>query len=833
MKKCLFLLCTFLFLSSNLVFGQHYTDWTGFEYEIIEPETGTINPGVYELIKDYTISLPEFFLDDNKMPKVTTRLGVDNYRGDAEYYHNWAMILPPIEWDFIRLELGGILTIKKGYRWDGASNPISLMEHWNYRSSLVHDALYDLMRMGYLKPDKHHHAPVWVPVIGWVSLDTHILWDGGDKNRAMADIIHFIIAWQDGDSESGANKDFKVLRSGGGYNSHNDDLLCSWKYHVSELAAYATDGKVELKWQRANEAGKQPYSVIEQLIEPKIIGYDIFRNGQKIATVDAINIISSFPPSFEFITSYTDIDVSNNGNTYAYKLKPHQDNDNQDDWSNVKYSVPLSGAGNALKLDGNNDYMESNTTSNDLCYDTFFNPLLPTFTMEAWVYPEEQTKKSAILSFNTISGKNYNLFMYDGDNQRFCYYDDKTSYVSSNDVYPEDNWYHVAVTIDMMGEGILYVNGQEQASFITPVRPRHGARFSIGQEWDNDKASNFFKGQVDEVRIWNDARTQDKLKENMYHPLRGDEHGLVALWHFNEPENATWFYTDDATVNDNIGTLLGYANSDYPFVSSGAMVPDTIVPDTVITETSEGFVTGGGWINSPEGAFEQKPNATGKANFGFVCKYKKDGETLKGNTTFHFNKAKLKFKSTSYDSLSINGSKAVFKGSGTIDKEGNYGFMISVIDGDLYDIAEEDRFRIKIWDKKDSTVIYDNEIDVGEDEYPTTVLRGGSIVIHIKETENDLIPEDELTENNNEDIVPKMLIYPNPVKDYLTVGIIGNEDKKVQLKIYNSLGKLIHFSSGTGIIKLEINVSDYNSGLYLVIAIVNGETITQKILINK
>lgn len=43
----------------------------------------------------------------------------------------------------------------------------------------------------------------------------------------------------------------------------------------------------------------------------------------------------------------------------------------------------------------------------------------------------------------------------------------------------------------------------------------------------------------------------------------------------------------------------------------------------VIYDPSAGFVTGGGWINSPAGAFVQSPSLTGKANFGFTSKYKK------------------------------------------------------------------------------------------------------------------------------------------------------------------------------------------------------------------
>jgi hypothetical protein len=42
-----------------------------------------------------------------------------------------------------------------------------------------------------------------------------------------------------------------------------------------------------------------------------------------------------------------------------------------------------------------------------------------------------------------------------------------------------------------------------------------------------------------------------------------------------------------------------------------------------------------------------------------------------------------------------------------------------------------DRFRIKIWDKDNGdAIVYDNQMDAADDADPTTVIGGGSIVIH-------------------------------------------------------------------------------------------------------
>jgi YVTN family beta-propeller protein len=140
----------------------------------------------------------------------------------------------------------------------------------------------------------------------------------------------------------------------------------------------------------------------------------------------------------------------------------------------------------------------------------------------------------------------------------------------------------------------------------------------------------------------------------------------------------------------------------------------------VIYDPEGGFVTGGGWIYSDPGAYVPDPTLEGKANFGFVSKYKKGATVPTGQTEFQFHVADLNFHSSSYDWLVVTGSDyARFKGSGTINGMGDYKFMIWAGDG------EPDTFRIKIWEEDEGgneTVTYDN----GSDQE----IAGGSIVIH-------------------------------------------------------------------------------------------------------
>jgi hypothetical protein len=151
-----------------------------------------------------------------------------------------------------------------------------------------------------------------------------------------------------------------------------------------------------------------------------------------------------------------------------------------------------------------------------------------------------------------------------------------------------------------------------------------------------------------------------------------------------------------------------------------------------VYDASAGFVTGGGWINSPALAMPANPTATGKATFGFVSKYEKGKTVPTGDTQFQFQTGNLNFHSTSYDWLVISGGfKAQYKGHGTVNGVAGYGFILTAIDGTQQGSGGQDKFRIKIYNENQgNAVIYDNNIGNSDSVDPTTVPGGGNIVIH-------------------------------------------------------------------------------------------------------
>ncbi|HYI67214.1 MAG TPA: hypothetical protein VEW95_09840, partial [Candidatus Limnocylindrales bacterium] len=178
---------------------------------------------------------------------------------------------------------------------------------------------------------------------------------------------------------------------------------------------------------------------------------------------------------------------------------------------------------------------------------------------------------------------------------------------------------------------------------------------------------------------------------------------------------------------DVIGVVATYGGSNVHKPSTSDRLP------IVFYDPSGGFVTGGGYImQSPTMAPSGFP--IGKNNYGFVAKYVKNSSVPQGEMEFQCKVCGFNFHGKTYDWLVIktlsDGRKhAQAQGSGTVNGVGDYGFIVTVIDGG----NKPDYFRIRIWNKTTGLTFYDSQPPSSDDtQLPATLSEGGNIVIHAK-----------------------------------------------------------------------------------------------------
>lgn len=135
------------------------------------------------------------------------------------------------------------------------------------------------------------------------------------------------------------------------------------------------------------------------------------------------------------------------------------------------------------------------------------------------------------------------------------------TYLKANEEYELNKWYHVAGTYDgntmtLYVDGIYVNSSTEEIGDIDYT----DSWFRIGMYKDDDE-NIAMDGQIDEVRIWNVARTQAEIQANMYTALQGNESGLVAYYDFEEGFGTT--LNNKAANNKNHGTLTNMDNDDW------------------------------------------------------------------------------------------------------------------------------------------------------------------------------------------------------------------------------------------------------------------------------
>ncbi len=203
----------------------------------------------------------------------------------------------------------------------------------------------------------------------------------------------------------------------------------------------------------------------------------------------------------------------------------------------------------ALDFDGKSQYavIQPNQSLN----------LSGSMTIEAWIKPRSSGSGYA----GRIVDKNKFLLYIGYDNTlRFLDSNDAGQYgyisTRSRNAINYNEWQHVAVTYDGDSTAKLYVNGVEMEAdtnyyvkFKGKTADNSSSPLFIG---NNSNMNRPFDGEIDEVRIWNKARTKDELIADMNVNLNGNEPGLEGYWQFQEGNGSL---TKDETTNNDTATV--------------------------------------------------------------------------------------------------------------------------------------------------------------------------------------------------------------------------------------------------------------------------------------
>ncbi len=238
-------------------------------------------------------------------------------------------------------------------------------------------------------------------------------------------------------------------------------------------------------------------------------------------------------------------------------------------------TASAQGASFALSFDGVDDFVELG--------DQFGDVTIP-FSLSFWVRLDGDGDYIVLRTddpSSTVSGAHSGFIfnMQDG-NEISVHYGDgqggglanrRSKRTSYNGLIGK--WYHIAAVVRGAEDMELYVNGDNLdgnyegggGPMVHTALPGRIGRSTLYGPW-------YFKGVLDEFRVWDIALEQDAIQEEMHRSLQTMPEGLVAYWDFNEGNGQEVLDASGSGVDGVRGLDGGEASDDPEWVRSFAPI---------------------------------------------------------------------------------------------------------------------------------------------------------------------------------------------------------------------------------------------------------------------
>ena len=203
--------------------------------------------------------------------------------------------------------------------------------------------------------------------------------------------------------------------------------------------------------------------------------------------------------------------------------------------SNMIVNSNTNNGNRVLSLDGDGDYIEVSDSSS-------LHTISDAITLEVWFkaasfYPNPGNvnsiirknlnagRENFILRFRTIPGGRQQIEMSPGL---------KIDKIIVPYKFEIGKWYHLAGTYN--GSKLtVYLNGAKiKSQAARGMINIDDSDLYLGRGDPQYSMGEYFHGELDEIRIWNVARTQQEIKSTIISSLAGKEDGLVAYWNFDD-----------------------------------------------------------------------------------------------------------------------------------------------------------------------------------------------------------------------------------------------------------------------------------------------------------
>jgi Concanavalin A-like lectin/glucanases superfamily len=331
---------------------------------------------------------------------------------------------------------------------------------------------------------------------------------------------------------------------------------------------------------------------------------------------------------------------------------------------------PIQFGGNALNFNGSSSSVMTIPDNSSL-------DISSAITLEAWVYATSNSGTQDVVSKSSNTQNSGYIFPRTDDGwAHTVFYLYVGGWQTLSAVYPSLNaWHHLAATYDGATMKV-YIDGVLSASqALTGTIFTNTNALALGVQ---PGYYEYFTGSVDEVRVWNLARTQAQIQAAMNMELNpATQTGLAAYYTFDQGiaggTNTGLTTVIDQSGNNN-GTLTNFtlsgATNNFVTQNPGIILPVTLISftaqkmtssvllqwSTATEENSKDFViqrnTDNGWNNI--GAVAAAGNSNTVRNYSFV-----DNQPVNGANNYRLLQTDAGGEETYSQILSVQFSTAV------------------------------------------------------------------------------------------------------------------------------------------------------------------------------
>ncbi|MCA0236711.1 MAG: T9SS type A sorting domain-containing protein [Bacteroidetes bacterium] len=209
--------------------------------------------------------------------------------------------------------------------------------------------------------------------------------------------------------------------------------------------------------------------------------------------------------------------------------------------------------GKSLVLDGAGDFAAPSTS---------LNLNSNTVSITAWVKRNGAQVDFSGLVYARGGTTSSGLSITSSNQLRYTWDDAAGSYnFNTGFVIPDNTWTHVALVITPTS-ATVYMNGVPATRTAAHAAEAFDTQLKIGL----DNGTRYFKGQVDEVTVWNKSLTQNEVRQLMHlTQVPASQPNLVAYYQFNESTTSAYdkistrhaVFSGNATTTTSTGPFGG------------------------------------------------------------------------------------------------------------------------------------------------------------------------------------------------------------------------------------------------------------------------------------